>query len=126
MFYKYLPGMGKFRSNCPLSRTLDIIGDKWTLLVLRDIVAFQKTTFKEMSRMPEGIATNILSDRLSKLLEEGFITKTQSDTNKLVSHCMPTGKAIDLIPTVMLMREWSEKYLFEKGESPTPIGNPPQ
>lgn len=118
--------MGKFRSNCPLSRTLDIIGDKWTLLILRDIVAFQKTTFKEISQMPEGIATNILSDRLSKLLEEGFITKTQSETNKLVFHYIPTSKAIDLVPTVMMMREWSEKYLYEKGEKPTPIGNPQQ
>jgi len=115
--------MGKFRSNCPLSRTLDIIGDKWTLLVLRDIIAFQKTTFKEISKMPEGIATNILSDRLGKLVEDSFITKTQSETNKLVFHYIPTTKALDLMPAVMIMREWSENYLYEDGEKPAPIGN---
>jgi len=114
--------MIKFRSNCPLSRTLDVIGDKWTLLVLRDIIAFQKTTFKEISKMPEGIATNILSDRLRKLVKDGFVTKTKSKTNKLVYHYMPTSKALDLMPAVMLMREWSEKYLYEKGEKPAPIG----
>ncbi len=114
--------MKKFRSNCPLSRTLDVIGDRWTLLVLREIVAFQKTTFKEISRMPEGIATNILSDRLAKLVKEGFTTRIQSKNNKLVYHYMPTTKAFDLLPAVMLMREWSEKYLYKKNEKPTPIG----
>ncbi len=113
--------MIKFRSNCPLSRTLDILGDKWTLLVLRDIVAFQKTTFKEISKMPEGIATNILADRLAKLVDRGLVLKTKNETNKRVYHYMPTSKAIDLIPVVMLMREWSEKYLYEPNEKPTPI-----
>ena len=111
-----------FRSNCPLSRVLDIAGDKWTLLVLRDIVAFHKTTFKDMAQMPENIATNILSDRLNKLVQEGLITKTKSKTNKLVYHYYPTPKAIDLIPVVMKMKEWSEKYLYKKREKPTPVG----
>lgn len=114
--------MIKFRSNCPLSRTLDMIGDKWSLLILREIVAFQKTTFKEISQMTEGIATNILSDRLAKLVEEGFITKEKSKKNKLVFHYLPTAKAIDLLPSVMLLRTWSEKYLYEENEKPTPIG----
>lgn len=114
--------MIQYRSNCPLSRTLDVIGDKWTLLVLRDIVAFQKSTFKEILQMPEGIATNILSDRLAKLVEEGFVTRTQSESNKLVYHYVPTTKALDLLPAIMLMREWSEKYLLEENEKTTPIG----
>jgi DNA-binding HxlR family transcriptional regulator len=114
--------MIKFRSNCPLTRALDMIGDKWTLLVLREIVAFQKTTFKEISQMSEGIATNILSDRLTKLVEEGFITKEKSKKNKLIFHYLPTAKAIDLLPSVMLVREWSEKYLYQENETPTPTG----
>jgi DNA-binding HxlR family transcriptional regulator len=110
--------MIKFRSNCPLGRTLDIVGDKWTLLVLRDIVAFQKTTFKELAQMPERIATNILSERLNRLVVEGFITKTKSETNKLVYHYLPTAKALDLIPSMLMIKEWSEKYLFKQKEKP--------
>lgn len=111
-----------FRSNCPLSRMLDIVGDKWTLLVLREIVAFKRTTFKEIAQMPENVATNILSDRLSKLALDGLLTKTKSKTNKLVYHYYPTPKALDLLPVVLSMREWSEKYLYKKNEKPTPIG----
>jgi len=113
-----------FRSNCPLSRILDIIGDKWTLLVLREIVAFQKHTFKEIALMPEHIATNILTDRLNKLVQEGLITKSKSETNKLIYYYYPTVKAKDLLPAVMAMREWSEKYLFENDEKPAFIGLP--
>jgi len=113
--------MIKFRSDCPLSRSLDIIGDKWTLLILRDIVAFKKTTFKKIALMPENIATNILSDRLNRLVTEGFITKRKSKTNKLVYHYLPKPKAVDLLPSIMLMVKWSEKYLYKRTEKPTPI-----
>ena len=114
--------MKKFRSNCPLGRTLDILGDKWTLLVLRDIVAFGKTTFKEISAMKEGVATNILADRLHKLVEEGFITKTPSKENKKVFHYRPTKMSLDLVPAILQIREWSEKYLFKPKEKPAAIG----
>ena len=70
--------MKEFRSNCPLARSLDIVGDNWTLLILRDISAFGKTTFKELSQMTEKITTNTLSDRLERLTSEGSITKSQS------------------------------------------------
>lgn len=114
--------MERFRSNCPLGRWLDVLGDKWTLLVLRDIVAFQKTTFKELALMPEGIATNILTDRLNKLVAEGLVTKQGSTTNKLVSHYLPTAKALDLLPAVMLLKDWSIKYLYRDGAVPAAIG----
>jgi len=114
--------MIKFRSNCPLGRTLDILGDKWTLLVLRDIIAFEKTTFKELALMPENIATNILTGRLNKLVEEGFVTKQKSKTNKLVNHYLPTAKAIELVPAVMIMKDWSIKHLYADGAVPAPIG----
>ena len=113
--------MIKFRSDCPLSRSLDVVGDKWTLLILRDIVAFKKTTFKEIALMPENIATNTLSERLNKLVMEGFITKKKSKTNKLVYHYLPTYKAVDLLPSIMLMVKWSKKYLYRSKEKPTPI-----
>lgn len=119
--------MTPYRSNCPLGRMLDIVGDKWTLLVLRDIVALNKNTFKEISQMPEKIATNILSDRLLKLRQQGLIVKNRSETNKLVYYYYPTQKAIDLFPVVLAMKDWSEKYLFAENETPTsimPVRNP--
>jgi DNA-binding HxlR family transcriptional regulator len=111
----------KFRTNCPIARTLDVLGDKWTLLVLRDLIVFKKTTFKELSEMPEKIATNTLSERLERLVKHGFITKTQSSKSKLVFLYSPTQKAIDLIPMMLQIKEWSEKYLFKVGERPARV-----
>ncbi|MBO9617794.1 MAG: helix-turn-helix transcriptional regulator [Niabella sp.] len=114
--------MSKYRSNCPLARSLDIVGDKWTLLVLREIVAFRHTTFKEMAQMKEGIASNILADRLEKLTKEKLVTRQQSTTNRLVYHYLPTQKAIDLLPMAQALATWSVKYLFRKNETPAPMG----
>ena len=105
-----------FRSNCPLARSLDILGDKWTLLILRDISAFGKTTFKELSQMKEKIATNTLSDRLEKLTSEGMLTKTRSSRNKLVFHYNITEKGLELLPVVQDFINWSIKYLYEENE----------
>ena len=105
-----------FRSNCPLARSLDILGDKWTLLILRDISAFGKTTFKELSQMKEKIATNTLSDRLEKLTSEGMLTKTRSSRNKLDFHYNITEKGLELLPVVQDFINWSMKYLYEENE----------
>ncbi|AHF15854.1 winged helix-turn-helix transcriptional regulator [Niabella soli] len=110
--------MSKYRSNCPLARSLDIVGDKWTLLVLREIVAFRRTTFKEIAQMKEGIASNILADRLEKLTKEKLVTRKQSTTNRLVYYYQPTQKAIDLLPMAQALAAWSVKYLFRKNETP--------
>lgn len=106
----------KYRSVCPLARSLDLFGDKWTLLILRDIAAFGKTTYKEFSKMPEGIATNTLADRLEKLVNEGFLTKTKSDKNKLVYHYNITGKGKDILPIIQAVMAFSEKYLYKDSE----------
>ncbi|HEX7757386.1 MAG TPA: helix-turn-helix domain-containing protein [Niabella sp.] len=108
----------KYRSHCPLARSLDVIGDKWTLLVLREIITFQRTTFKEISQMREGIATNILSDRLGKLTKEKLLQRRQSTANKLTYHYLPTQKALDLLPVIQELTGWSLKHLFGKKESP--------
>ena len=67
----------KFRSDCPISMILDLIGDKWTMLVIRDIALFQKHTFNEFLKSDEKIASNILSDRIAKLEQLGFIVKKE-------------------------------------------------
>ncbi len=106
----------EFRSLCPLARSLDIFGDKWTLLILRDVSMFGKTTFKELSQMQEGIATNTLADRLEKLTSEGLLTKTKSTRNKLVFHYNITEKGMDLLPIIRAVFDWSSKYLYKEDE----------
>lgn len=108
--------MKNYRSICPLSRSLDTFGDKWTLLILRDVGLYGKTTFKELARMQEGIATNTLADRLEKLTTEGLLTKTRSKRNKLVFHYNITEKGLDLIPIIKAAINWSEKYLYNDEE----------
>lgn len=108
--------MKEYRSLCPLARSLDVFGDKWTLLILREISVFNRTTFKELAQMDEGIATNTLSDRLEKLTKEGLLTKTRSDKNKLVFHYNITEKGLDLIPVIKAVASWSEKYLYDEEE----------
>ena len=76
---------GDLRSNCPVSCALDVLGDKWTLIIVRDMLLFGKETFKDFSESSEGIATNILSSRLKSLEEFGIATKHKSPTNKKVN-----------------------------------------
>jgi len=70
------------RSDCPLSSTLDLIGDKWSLLIIRDILMFGKTSYNEFLKSPEKIATNILNDRLKKLEEFGIISYSGNQKRK--------------------------------------------
>jgi DNA-binding HxlR family transcriptional regulator len=70
------------RSECPISCTMDLIGDKWSLLILRDLLYLEKTTYNEFLNSREGISTNILNDRLVKLTEVGLITFTGSAKRK--------------------------------------------
>lgn len=92
------------------------------MLVLREIVAFERTTYKELSQMKEGIATNILADRLEKLTREKMLTRKQSTSNKLVYHYLPTQKTLDLLPVVKELAGWSTRHLFRKNETPEKIG----
>ena len=75
---------GDFRSDCPVSCALDVIGDKWTLIIIRDMLIFGKNTFKELSESDENIATNILSSRLRLLAEYNIITKQKLPNNKKI------------------------------------------
>ena len=110
--------MQTFRSDCPLARTLDILGDKWTLLILREVAAFGKTTFKDLSHIKEGIASNILADRLEKLVANELLIKSRSSKNKLVFHYTPTPKAMELMPGVLAIARWGERHLYSEDELP--------
>ncbi len=93
------------RSPCPVACTLDIVGDKWTLLIIRDMI-FGRTTFKEFSQSPERIATNILSDRLAKLVQWGLADKVPSDEFPGRDVYQLTKKGKSLKPVLMAMVKW--------------------
>jgi DNA-binding HxlR family transcriptional regulator len=98
------------RSDCPIGYTLDIFGDKWTMLIIRDLLLYGKDSFSEFLCSDEKIATNILTDRLNMLLQTGFVTKHTAPTNKSKFLYRPTEKAIELIPVLMEITLWAEKY----------------
>jgi DNA-binding HxlR family transcriptional regulator len=98
------------RSECPISYTMDIFGDKWTMLIMRDLLLYGKDSFSDFLYSDEKIATNILTDRLNVLLQEGFVTKHTAPTNKSKFLYRPTEKAIELLPILTEITLWAEKY----------------
>jgi DNA-binding HxlR family transcriptional regulator len=101
------------RSPCLIGNVLDLIGDRWTLLVVRDLLFFGKHEYKEFIASPEGIATNILSDRLKKLVNAGMVNEIFHPANKSrkLYYLTPKGKA--LAPILLEMLLWGEIYLPE-------------
>lgn len=92
------------RSPCPVSCCLDLLGDRWTLLVVRDLM-LGRSRFKEFAASPEGIPTNILSDRLQRLLDEKIVLQVSvPDSKHLAYRLTPRGEA--LRPILDGMREW--------------------
>jgi DNA-binding HxlR family transcriptional regulator len=106
----------KYRSNCPISSALDIVGDKWSLVIIRDLLYFDKKTFKELSNSLENIATNILADRLKGLEEKGVLTRNDVQDNKKTKHYKLTKKGLGLKPILEELGKWSTSYV--KNEHP--------
>ena len=98
------------RSGCPISYALDIFGDKWTLLIIRDMLFKQKRRYGQFAESEEKIATNILADRLTKLEVEGLVTRqTDPENGRQIVYAL-TSKALDLAPMLIEMILWSAKY----------------
>ncbi|HLR25076.1 MAG TPA: helix-turn-helix domain-containing protein [Fodinibius sp.] len=102
--------MLKKRSDCPISCSLEIFGDKWTLLILRDVMLRGKSSYGEFLQSEEKISTNILADRLSLLETEEFLTKRVSPQNKSKFIYSLTKKGIDLLPIIIEIMAWGAKY----------------
>ena len=96
------------RSECPIAGALDLVGDKWTLLVLRDLLD-GKTRFSEFERSPERITTNILSDRLRRLEEHGLIVRRRGTGRRHEYHLKPKGEA--LRPAILALAAWGNAHL---------------
>jgi DNA-binding HxlR family transcriptional regulator len=100
------------RSGCPINLTLEVLGDKWSLLIVRDMMFGNRRHFRELlTRSEEGIASNILSDRLKTLVEQGVISKASDPTHKQKSIYSLTEKGIELLPVLAQMAGWGVKYL---------------
>ncbi|MBD78764.1 MAG: transcriptional regulator [Crocinitomicaceae bacterium] len=97
------------RSDCPVSYALDVFGDKWTFLIIRDLVQ-GKRFYKDFLNSKEGIATNILSDRLKKLESNGIIESEVYQKLKTKKQYSLTEKGMDLVPILVDLIVWSDKH----------------
>ena len=100
----------KKRSNCPISCSLDIWGDKWSLLIIRDLMFSKKCRYTDFLKSEEGIATNILAARLQSLEENRIIEKIDDLEGKSKGFYKLTQMGIDLLPILIEIDLWSEKY----------------
>lgn len=98
------------RSDCPISFALDLFGDKWSLLILRDLVFKNKSYYQDFADSEEGISTNILAERLERLKREGLIESKPDKSNARKIVYSPTDKALDLIPLILEIIDWSAKH----------------
>ena len=98
------------RSGCPVSISLDTFGDRWSLLIIRDLMVRGFRTFKEFQESGEGIATNILADRLHKLEVAGIITADVEATDARRVNYQLTEKGIDLAPVVLELLLWAAHH----------------
>src|ERR1700744_1836368 len=105
--------MESHRSYCPVNLLVEVVGDKWSLLILRDIIFYKRRHFNELLRQSEEkIDSYILMDRLAMMEKEGLVTKAKlnSDTHKQSITYSLTEKSIDLMPLLMCAIGWSIKY----------------
>lgn len=100
------------RSGCPINLTLEVVGDKWSLLIIRDMIFGNRRHFRELlSKSEEGIASNILADRLKRLTEQGIVSKADDPTHKQKAIYSLTEKGIELLPVLAQMSGWGLRYL---------------
>ncbi|TCR13976.1 HxlR family transcriptional regulator [Sphingobacterium sp. JUb78] len=110
VFFKKKYIIMKNRSQCPISCSLDILGDRWSLLLIRDLMLSKQCTYGEFLKSEEKIATNILASRLLMLEENGLISKLEHPESKAKVLYTLTKKGIDLLPLLIEMQLWADKY----------------
>jgi len=98
------------RSTCPISTALEIAGDRWTLLVIRDLMFAGKRHFREFLQSEEAISSNVLADRLNSLVENGIISRRDDPSHAQKAIYSLTEKGLDLLPVLIAMSAWSQKY----------------
>jgi DNA-binding HxlR family transcriptional regulator len=111
------PKTSNYRSECALSTALDVIGDKWSLLVVRDM-CMNKTKYGDFQSSPEGIPTNILANRLRRLEETGIVEKKPYQLKPLRYEYFLTSKGADLLPVLQQLAIWAHEHVPECGTPP--------
>src|SRR5690348_2586251 len=100
------------RSGCPINLTLEVLVDKWSLLIIRDMIFGNRRHFRELlTKSEEGIASNILSDRLKTLVAQGIVTKADDPSHRQKAIYSLTEQGIALLPVLAQMAGWGHKYL---------------
>ena len=98
------------RSNCPISSALELVGDRWTLLVIRDLMFAGKRRFREFLQSEEGISSNVLADRLAMLLRTGILRREGDPTHAQKAVYCLTEKGVELLPVLVAMSAWMQKH----------------
>jgi DNA-binding HxlR family transcriptional regulator len=98
------------RSDCPIHFALEVFGDPWTLLILRDLLLKGRSTYSDFLHAEERIATNVLADRLTRLEEDGLVVAERGVEGGRAHRYHPTGKAVDLLPVLLEIIAWSATY----------------
>lgn len=102
----------RMRSGCPINLTVELLGDRWSLIVLRDIMFGGRTHFRDLlTQSEEGISSNILADRLRRLTEEGLLTRSEDPTHKQKGIYRLTEKSISLLPLFAHLGAWGRRWL---------------
>lgn len=99
------------RSHCPINLSLEIFGDRWTLLVLRDVIFGDARHFRELLGGPERISSNILTDRLAVLVEHGLLTRSGDPSHRQKVIYSLTEQAIELVPVLVQLSAWGVRHL---------------
>ena len=105
------------RSDCPISSSLDIFGDRWSLLLVRDLMLHKTRTYGDFAKSEEKIATNILANRLQVLEENGIIVKLPYPDNKVKGLYQLSQKGVDLIPALIEIALWGGKHVTNTEET---------
>jgi DNA-binding HxlR family transcriptional regulator len=104
--------MNQPRSACPINLTLEALGDRWSLIVIRDMMFGARRHFRELQgKSEEGIASNVLADRLKRLAEMGLITRADDPSHSQKGIYSLTEKAIELVPLLVEMGAWGRRHL---------------
>ncbi len=107
---------------CPVNVAVEIVGDPWSLLVVRDIVFYGKQTFGEFLAGDERITTSVLADRLAMLVREGILTKSRSRVDRRREHYALTPKGLAFIPALVELANWGVTYGSDVTANPFWIG----
>ena len=102
-----------FRSLCPVATGLDVFGDKWTMLILRDMLFLHKSTFNEFKNAPELMPSKMLSNRLKKLESLGFISRTKGEVNKKNVHYLLEQKGMETFPIMVEIALFTTDFYYD-------------